>query len=258
MEENTRGRTEIIQAFGLEKNYPNGVKGLDGLNLQIYSGEMVGVLGTSGSGKTTLFRLLNGSIAPTKGELHVLGQSLPGQSARTMRQLRTRISLIYQHHNVIPGMTAARNILLGRLGQMSMVQTLCMAFYLSKGELDEVFKVMDLLGIGDKIFDRVTDLSGGQQQRVAIARAVLSGSEVILADEPIASVDSITAGVILELFKQLNREKQVTVIMNLHQEDFALQYCSRVIVLHKGRLVFDGTPDNYLTGGRSNFAQEIL
>lgn len=242
---------EVIRASGLVKTYPNGVTGLDGLNLKIYRGEMVGVLGASGSGKTTLFRLLNGSIAPTKGELQVLGQSYQGQSSRVLRQLRTRISMIYQHHNIIPGLTVARNVLMGRLGRMSIVQILRMGFYLYNEEIEDVYNVLKQLDLGEKMFDRATDLSGGQQQRVAIARTLLSNSEVILADEPIASVDSRTAGVILDLFKQLNNEKRVTIVMNLHQEDFALNYCSRVISLNKGKLVYDGPPYNYINGGRN-------
>lgn len=258
MEERLQQKIKVIQASDLVKTYANGVTGLDGLSLEIYSGEMVGVLGASGSGKTTLFRLLNGALAPTKGELQVFGQAYQGLSFRALRKLRTRISLIYQHHNIIPGLTVARNVLLGRLGRMSIFKILRMVFYLYNGELEDVYKVLEQLELGDKIFDRATDLSGGQQQRVAIARALLSNSEVILADEPIASVDSRTAGVILDIFKQLNREKQVTIIMNLHQEDFALNYCSRVIVLNKGKLVYDGSPDNYIAGGRRNFASEIL
>jgi phosphonate transport system ATP-binding protein len=258
MEEHAQDRTEIIEARDLIKTYPKGVRGLDGLNLKIYKGEMVGILGASGSGKTTLFRLLNGSIIPTQGELHVLGKPYRGQSSRALRQLRTQISLIYQHHNIIPGLTVARNVLLGRLGRMTIPQIIRMAFYLSKAETEDVYRVLERLDLGDKMFDRATDLSGGQQQRVAIARTLLSNSQVILADEPIASVDSTTAAVILDLFKQLNREKNVTVVMNLHQEDFALNYCSRVVVLGKGKLLYDGPPDNYANGGREYFASKAL
>jgi phosphonate transport system ATP-binding protein len=141
---------------------------------------------------------------------------------------------------------------------MTILQIIRMAFYLSKAEMEDVYRVLERLDLGDKMFDRATDLSGGQQQRVAIARTLLSNSQVILADEPIASVDSTTAAVILDLFKQLNRVKNVTVVMNLHQEDFALNYCSRVVVLGKGKLLYDGPPDNYVNGGREYFASKAL
>lgn len=242
----------IIRARNLIKTYSNGVTALTGINLSITKGEMVGLLGASGSGKTTFFRLINGSLAPTGGDLFVLGKFLRGLSHKSLREIRTGIAMVYQHHNIIPGLSVARNVLLGRLGQMSLLQLLRMAFYLKDNEVKDVYRVLDWLGQANKIFDRATDLSGGQQQRVAIARALVGNAQIILADEPIASVDYRTAESILDIFKKLNSENKVTVIMNLHQEDFALNYCSRVVVLDKGRLVYDGPPEKWITERRSS------
>lgn len=243
------GPEEVIRADNLTKIYSNGVTALNGISLTVRKGELVGVLGTSGSGKTTFFRLLNGALTPTGGELTVLGKSIRQISYGELRKLRSHIAMVYQHHNIIPGLSVANNVLMGKLGILSLFHALRTAFYVKKKELDEVYRVLELLGLAEKIFDRATDLSGGQQQRVAIARALMGGASVLLADEPIASVDYHTAETILGLFRHLNQEKDVTVIMNLHQQDAAINYCTRIIVLDKGKVVFDGSPAEFERGG---------
>ncbi|HEX3032707.1 MAG TPA: ATP-binding cassette domain-containing protein [Bacillota bacterium] len=258
MQQKITGINPLISANNVGKVYPNGVKALEGLNLKIDKGEMVGILGASGSGKTTLFRLINGAIEPTSGQFQVLGVNSPGKSGAELRRLRTRVATIYQHHNIIPGLSVARNILMGRLGSMKLLQMLRLALRPEQAELAKVSGVLELLGLEDKIFDRATDLSGGQQQRVAIARALLSEAPVILADEPIASVDRQMAEVILNLFRDLNEQKQTTIIMNLHQEDFALNYCSRIIALQHGQLVYDGSPEGYQGKRRDHRAGEAV
>ena len=240
-------RQEIVRAENLVKVYDNGVTALKGIDVSIYSGEMVGVLGASGSGKTTFFRLMNGFITPTGGNLYVMGQVMRGLSHQALRKLRSGIAMVSQHHNIIPGLSVARNVIMGKLGQMSFCQALRLLFYLSEKEIKEVWRVLEQLELAEKIFDRATDLSGGQQQRVAIARVLLGNARLILADEPIASVDSRTAENILNIFTRLNREQNITVVTNLHQEDFALHYCSRVLVLDKGRLIFNGPPDEWIS-----------
>ncbi|ADG83423.1 ABC transporter related protein [Thermincola potens JR] len=243
---------EIIRAKNLVKIYATGVTGLNGLNLSISRGEMVGILGASGSGKTTFFRLLNGSITPTRGELFVLGKRLGRLPYKSLQKLRSRMALVYQNHNIIPGLTVAQNVLMGRLGKVSLLRAVRMALLQTNKELEDIHHVLDQLGLADKMFHLATDLSGGQQQRVAIARALFSDAEIILADEPIASVDYKTAETVLTLLKNLNRDKQTTIIMNLHQQDFALNFCPRVVVLDKGNLVYDGPPENWICGGRKN------
>ncbi len=243
-----RADEEIIRADNLTKNFPNGVTAINGISLTVTRGEIVGVLGASGSGKTTFFRLLNGALMPSGGELAVLGKQMRQISYGQLKKMRSHIAMIYQHHNIIPGLSVAKNVLMGKLGAVSILQALRIAFYVKEKELDKVYGILELLGLTEKIFDRATDLSGGQQQRVAIARALMGEASVILADEPIASVDYLTAETILGLFSRLNQEKDVTVIMNLHQQDAAINYCSRIIVFEKGKVVFDGPPEKFERG----------
>ncbi|GAB6179902.1 phosphonate ABC transporter ATP-binding protein [Desulfotomaculum defluvii] len=246
---------EIVRAEKLVKVYANGVVGLKGIDATIYRGEMVGVLGASGSGKTTFFRLINGFISPTEGNLYVMNQSMRGLSHQALRKLRSSIAMVSQNHNIIPGLSVARNVIMGKLGQVPIYKALRILFHLTEKEIMEVWQVLGKLELAEKIYDRATDLSGGQQQRVAIARALLGNAKLILADEPIASVDSRTAENILNIFTRLNREKNVTIVTNLHQEDFALHYCTRVLVLDKGRLIYNGPPDGWLSQRRFAYAQ---
>ncbi|MHB8170430.1 MAG: phosphonate ABC transporter ATP-binding protein [Thermincolia bacterium] len=232
---------EVINALNLTKKYPGGVTGLDGLSVNINKGEMVGILGPSGAGKTTFFRLLTGVITPTAGELTVLGQPIGRITNPILRRLRSRMGVIYQHHNVIPVISVARNVLMGLLGKVSLMKSVRMLFHLTKDEKAAVQELLARLDLGDKLYARCDELSGGQQQRVAVARALMADPELILADEPIASVDPRTAQLILEQFLCLNREEGKTVILNLHQIDFALKYCTRLLVLDQGKLLYDGS-----------------
>ncbi len=235
----------IVRVEGLRKIYPNGTVGLDGLTVEIGSGEMVGILGSSGAGKTTLFRLLNGTLYPTGGQLEVLGQRLDGRLGRgDLRKLRTRLALVSQHHNVIPSLSVLNNILIGRLGQVGTARSLLSLVRPSQHERQLALEALALVSLPDRLYHRAEDLSGGQQQRVAIARAMAQGAELLLADEPIASVDMRNAGLLLDLFRRLNEELGVTVVMNLHQLDFAVRYCRRILVLKAGRLAYDGSPED--------------
>jgi phosphonate transport system ATP-binding protein len=237
--------TAAIEAAGLAKRYPNGGYGLRGLDVRIEPGELVGLLGPSGSGKTTLFRLLVGALRPTTGHLGVLGQPMERARRGDLRRLRRRLALVYQQHNLVPSVSVVRNVLHGRLGRMPLWRALADLVHLPAADRATVFAVLDDLGIGDKLYRRVDELSGGEQQRVAVARALLDPPELLLADEPIASVDAATATLILDRFQRLNREQGATVLVSLHQADFARRYCPRVLVLAKGALVYDGPPDGY-------------
>ncbi len=234
----------MIEAVELRKVYPNGTVGLDGLTVKIGPGEMVGVLGRSGAGKTTFFRLLNGSIRPSSGQLTVLEQPLELRTDRqALRQMRSGVAVVYQSNNVIPSLSALQNVLLGRLGRVSTFHALRSLVFVPENERVLAAQALNLVGLADKLYTRADELSGGQQQRVAVARAVVQRARLVLGDEPIASVDVKTAGLILDLFKKLNEEMGVTVLLNLHQVDFALRYCRRLLVLSQGKLVYDGAPD---------------
>jgi phosphonate transport system ATP-binding protein len=234
----------IITAENLHKIYPNGTRALNGINVTIESGEMVGILGSSGAGKTTFMRLLNGSIKPSAGKLRVLDYALEGQlSPAQLRRLRGQVGAIYQNHNVIPSLSVVQNVLMGRLGRDNVFQSLLNYVYLDAPKRREAYQALIRVGLDDKFYERAEDLSGGQQQRVAVARVLLQNPRILLADEPIASVDSRTATNLLEAFAELNRENKVTVIMNLHQVDFALRYCQRILVFQNGKITYDGAPE---------------
>ncbi|HEX2911719.1 MAG TPA: phosphonate ABC transporter ATP-binding protein [Chloroflexia bacterium] len=234
----------LLRANNLRKLYPNGTRGLDSLSVTIEPGEMVGVLGSSGAGKTTFFRLLNGTLRPTSGELEVLGRRLDRHlTPAELRGLRTRVALISQHHNVIPPLSVLQNVLAGRLGRTGTLKALAGLFRVAETERLQAAEALALVGLADKLYARAEDLSGGQQQRVAIARAIVQGAELLLADEPIASVDMRNAALILDIFLRLNQEIGATVVMNLHQLDFAIRYCPRILVLKAGRLIYDGPPE---------------
>jgi len=234
----------VIEAIDLRKVYPNGTLGLDGLSVKIEPGEMVGVLGRSGAGKTTFFRLLNGSIRPSSGQLRVLNQDLERHASRqALRHLRSGVAVVYQSNNVIPSLSALQNVLLGQLGRISTLQALRSLVLVPEKERVMAAQALSLVGLSDKLYTRADELSGGQQQRVAVARAIVQRARLVLGDEPIASVDVRTAGLILDLFQRLNQEAGVTVLLNLHQVDFALRYCRRLLVLSQGRLIYDGAPD---------------
>ncbi len=235
----------IIQTQEVHKIYPNGTIGLAGLSISIEPGEMVGVLGSSGAGKTTLFRMLNGTLRPSRGRLSVLGQELSGRvTPSELRRLRSGIALVNQNHNVIPPLSVLQNVLIGRLGQTNTLSALAGFFRVAKTDFERATEAIALVGLADKLYQRAEDLSGGQQQRVAIARSLMQGPQLLLADEPIASVDMRNATMLLDLFRRLNQELGITVVMNLHQLDFAIRYCPRILVLKAGRLAFDGRPED--------------
>nr|WP_284707746.1 ATP-binding cassette domain-containing protein [Sporomusa sphaeroides] len=214
------------------------------MSFSIGSGEFIGVLGHSGAGKTTLMRLLCGAVFPTSGSLCVMGQDMSTVTRTELIGLRRRIATVYQNFNVVPSLSVAHNVLLGKLGSSSLLTTLRSLLWLRSAETKKIAGLLYQLGIEEKFYERCQELSGGQQQRVAVARALFSDAEIVLADEPIASVDPATAGLILKLFFELKNSGR-TVIMNLHQVSNAVQYCTRLIALENGELAYDGVPTEF-------------
>jgi phosphonate transport system ATP-binding protein len=228
-----------VRAAGLSKRYPNGAEALRAVSFTVDRGQMVAVLGPSGSGKTTLFRLCNGSARSTNGRIDVLGVPMEAARAGRLRDLRKRVAVVYQNHNLVSSVSVLQNVLMGRLGHVSLPRAIRSALLPAGDDLRAVEQVLGALGIADKLLSRADDLSGGQQQRVAVARALLQRPELLLADEPVASVDAETAEVILDLLARLCHEEGVTVLISLHQREYVERYCDRLIELHSGELVRD-------------------
>lgn len=222
----------------VNKTYGNGFKALSDINLKIDQGEFVAVIGLSGAGKSTLIRSINKMISITEGKLIVNKQDVSGLKGKSLRRFRRKIGMIFQSFNLVPRTTAIQNVLTAKVADMPFWRVLLGIF--TKKEQIEALEALDREGILDKAYMRVDQLSGGQQQRVALARTLLQNPEIILADEPVASLDPVTAVQVMEDFKRINREYNITVIINIHHIDMALKYVDRIIGIRAGKVVFDG------------------
>ena len=232
----------MILARQVSKTYANGTLALDGVSLSVAAGEMVAILGPSGAGKTTFLKLLNGTLRPTSGSLEVLDTPLNDINGKGLRQLRRAIAYIPQSTHVVPRLSVLHNVLMGELGVMGTLTSLRQLFYPSRGSLKRVVEALTQVGLQEKAFERGERLSGGEQQRVALARALLQKPRVIVADEPIASLDIVSARQALVMLRGLSAERGTTVVVSLHQVGFALEHAPRIVGLAQGRVVFDGPP----------------
>ena len=215
----------MIEFQNVSKVYPNGTKGLNNINLKIEKGEFVVMVGLSGAGKSTLLRSVNRLHEITEGEIIIEGESITAAKGKGLRRMRRDIGMIFQSFNLVKRSTVLKNVLAGRVGYHS---TLCTTLGL--------FPKEDL----ELAFARADELSGGQQQRVSIARALAQEAKIILADEPVASLDPLTTKQVLDDLKKINEDFGITTIVNLHSIDLARQYATRIIGLHAGEVVFDG------------------
>jgi phosphonate transport system ATP-binding protein len=219
--------------------YPGGVRALQDLDLTIEDGEFVVVVGLSGAGKSTLIRAINGLVPLTSGSLEVDGRRVDGAGRNDLRVLRSEVGMIFQSFNLVKRTTVLNNVLMGRLHSTS---TLRSVFGLYRAEDKErAFQALERVEIVEKAYVRASNLSGGQQQRVSIARVLAQEPKVILADEPVASLDPPTANVVMRDLQRINRELGITTIVNLHFLDLARRYGDRIIGMREGRMVFDGT-----------------
>jgi phosphonate transport system ATP-binding protein len=221
----------------VRKVFPDGTVAVDDVTLEIAAGERVAVIGPSGAGKTTLFRLLNATLRPSSGRLQFNAVDVASLSGRRLRQLRHRIGTVYQQHNLVPQLRVVHNVLAGRLGCWSLPKALWSL--LAPLERTVALAALAQVGIPEKLYTRTAHLSGGQQQRVAIARVLVQNPDVILADEPISSVDPSLGRTIMQLLVRLAETSQKTLIANLHAVSFALEFFPRVIGFRQGRLAFD-------------------
>ena len=217
------------------------VPALQGISLQVPRGEHLALLGQSGAGKTTLFRLLNASIRASSGSVRFDGHDLGQMSARDLRAMRRRIGTIYQQHNLVPSLTALENTLCGSLGKWSLTQTVRGIFRPAKADVEQAMHALELVGLSDKRRSRADELSGGQQQRLAIGRVLMQDPEVILADEPVASLDPVLAEEITALLTRLASDSKRTLIVSLHRVELALEHFPRVVALKNGTVSFNSS-----------------
>jgi phosphonate transport system ATP-binding protein len=216
-----------------------GTSALAGVDIRVEPGEVVAVIGPSGAGKTSLLGLLNARNSPTSGSVEVDGQDLATLTAPALRALRCRIGHVPQQFGLVPNLRVLQNVLSGRLGQQGLFASLKSMVKPSREELEEVHALLERLGVGRKLYERVDSLSGGEQQRVAVARALYQRPGALLADEPLASLDPARSRETLQLLIDVARERGLTLILSLHDIDLARQFVPRLIALRHGELVFD-------------------
>lgn len=234
--------TPIISVKNLTKTYDNGVQALKGVSFDVYPGEFLVVIGLSGSGKSTLLRCLNRLHNPTSGEIIFNGQRVDNIEGRRVLNLRKDIAMIFQHFNLIPRHSVLSNVLMGRLGSTGTLKSLLSLF--TSDDRKKAREYLKLVGIESKANVRADQLSGGQQQRVAIARALCQNPKVLLADEPVASLDPATCHVVMDYLRKVNQELGITMICNLHFLSLVRQYATRVIALKAGEIVYQGNPSD--------------
>ena len=230
----------MLSVENLTKTYDNKVLALDNVSFQVPDKQFLVVIGLSGSGKSTLLRCINRLVEPTSGRIVWNGTDVTAAPQEDLRQIRRRIGMIFQQFNLVTRSSVLTNVLSGRLGYVNPAWSLINRF--PKEDVQRAIQKLERVGIADKVLNRADELSGGQQQRVGIARALMQEPELMLADEPVASLDPVLAHTIMQYLEQINKEDGVTVICSLHFLDLVQRYADRVIALKDGKLVFEGLP----------------
>ncbi len=231
----------LLEVTDLVKTYDNGTRALQGVSLNVRKGEFLAVIGLSGSGKSTLLRCINALIKPSSGSIRFDGNEITNYDAKQLREHRKNIGMIFQHFNLVKRRSVLDNVLSGALGQVSTVSSILNRFPTELRE--QALKNLDIVGIREKAEMRADALSGGQQQRVAIARTLMQNPSLLLADEPVASLDPATSHSVMKYLEYVNKELGTTVVCNLHFLSLVREYATRVIALRAGRVVFEGQPE---------------
>jgi phosphonate transport system ATP-binding protein len=231
----------MLEIKNLTKIYEGDVKALNNVSFKVEKGEFLAVIGLSGSGKSTLLRCINRLIEPTAGQILLDGVDVTAASQDEIRQIRRKIGMVFQHFNLVNRSKVITNVLSGRLGYNNPAMSLINHF--PKSDIQMAYRQLERVGIANQANKRADELSGGQQQRVGIARAMMQQPEMILADEPVASLDPVLAHSIMQYLETINREDGVMVLCSLHFLDLVHRYADRAIALNEGILVFDGPPE---------------
>jgi len=230
----------FLEVKGLSKVYDNGVVALDDVSFTVERGEFLGVIGLSGSGKSTLLRCINRLVEPSHGEVVLDGVNLTQLGVKELRGQRRRIGMVFQHFNLVKRKSVLVNVMTGQLASQGTVASMLGNF--SDADREKALRCLEIVGLADRARVRATELSGGQQQRVAIARSLMQGPELLLADEPVASLDPATSHSVMDHLERANKELGQTILCNLHFLSLVRRYTTRVIALKGGQLVYEGSP----------------
>jgi phosphonate transport system ATP-binding protein len=224
----------------LQKTYPTGDEALKGVDLSVEGSETVAMIGPSGAGKSTFIRCINRLTEPTAGTVELDGEDLTGLDDEALRAARRDIGMIFQEYNLVERLTVMENVLTGRLGYVSAWAAFRRNF--PPDAIERAYEILDRVGLGEMADKRVDELSGGQRQRVGIARAVIQDPKILLVDEPTSSLDPETSETVMKLLTEIAAEREVPVLINIHEVDLAIEHADRIVGLHDGELVFEGTP----------------
>ena len=231
----------MLQLKNLGKRYKTGDDALIGVNLEIPDGQLVGLIGPSGAGKSTLIRCVNRLVEPTTGTVTLNDIEITSLSANGLRKERRKMGMIFQEYALVDRLTIMENVMSGRLGYMGFWRSFFRKY--PQSGIDEAFRLLERVGLDHMVDKRADELSGGQKQRVGIARALIQDPEVILIDEPTASLDPKTSRQIMRLISELCRERNLSAIVNIHDVALAQMFVERIVGLQMGEIVFDGSPD---------------
>lgn len=230
----------IMNIKNLSKYYTKDKQVLKNVDFDIKKGEMLSIIGPSGAGKSTLLRAINRMVEPSGGSIVFNEENITQYKGRKLRKMRTDIGMIFQHYNLVERLSVFENVLHGLLGYKNSLQGIFSLY--SEDEKERALDIITELGIEEHIYKRCDELSGGQKQRVGIARALIQDPEIILCDEPIASLDPNASRIIMDYLQIISRKRGITIIVNLHQVDMAKKYADRIIGLNDGEIVFNGAP----------------
>ena len=232
----------MLRVTDLRKTYPTGDEALKGVTTSVKGSETVAMIGPSGAGKSTFIRCVNRLTEPSGGEVHLDDTELTGLGDDALRAARRDIGMIFQEYNLVERLTVMENVLTGRLGYVSAWQAFRRSF--PAEDVDRAYEILERVGLGDMENKRVDELSGGQRQRVGIARAVIQQPKILLVDEPTSSLDPETSNTVMRLLTDIAAEREVPVLINIHEVDLALEHADRIVGLHDGELVFEGSPSD--------------